>query len=87
MGSVKFTLNGIIMRDNWIEDVILDLSKSALKQGRLRLYRALRDVANTAEIKYEDATHSKLSAKTSTEQTAQIFDFYEHLYAKQNKLN
>jgi len=75
------------MKDNWIEDVILDLSKSALKQGRLALYRALRDIATPKKIKYEDATHSKLSTKASTAQTAQIFDFYEHLYAKQNKLN
>ncbi len=74
------------VKKNWIEDVLVDLSKSALNEGRLKLYSALSEftkIASTEQIARFDAPCRNSENKNRLMETAEILDFCEYRYRKQ----
>lgn len=69
------------MKQNWIEDVLIDLSKSAFNEGRLELFDAITGfvklASNEEEVNFNEQTSSG-SDKGCNDETANIICLYEH---------
>lgn len=79
----------VCMKENWIEDVLNDLSKSALNEGRFELFNVLNDfvkVASRNRIVDCNEIDGKMDRQKIHSKPAEIIDIYEYRHRKLIKL-
>ena len=76
------------MKENWIEDVLVDLSKSAYNEGRFELFHTLRSavgVASKGRVVASNPIGCNIERPSHSQKTAVIIDIYEYRHRKLEK--